>query len=390
MSLRLSRRQMVVLGLSLIPASLLSACSSRSSSLQAPSTPNPAGAGGAAQTSVAASPSTATQPSAGSAGFKGATISAQMAPELHSTPALLAHDLGFFKDQGLEVNMEVTHAQIDTMTALLAGGKLDWFTANTDASLHNAIVRGAPIKVTAVGEIGKKGWHYTAMLFSDQLWKRGVQKIEDLKPQSQIDLTAGMKNTPGRKLYRYLKFHGFNDPYAQFQVKEWLNPAPVVQSFAAGQIDAVFSGQPRAAQLEKQGGHILGWDTDAPETEGEPGTLLALNENWLKPDPERGVRLAMGYLKGIQVYLDLVQSGWKDPKLRKLVADRTQTPERLFDGLGGPYIPANGQTDLAKIDQAIGFFRTTMPVITGDLLPAKQYVDFSYAKEAATRLRIKD
>ena len=317
-------------------------------------------------------------------------MSASVAPELHAAPILLANDLGFFKDQGLDAQLDISHAQIDTLMQLLAGNKLDWFTANTDASLNNALQRGADIKAIAAGETGQQGWHYAGMLVSDKLWQSGTHTMQDFPLHSQIDLTAGLNNTAGRKLWRYLKFNKVNDPLKDYTIKEWLNPAPVPQAFAAGQIQAVFSGQPRASQLAQSGpGHILGWDGDAPDSWGEPGTMITFNNAWIKPDPERAIRFCMGYLKGIQVYLDQAQNGWKDPKMRGIVATRTQTAPAVFDTVGGPWMPPNGQVDAAKLDAAVNFFKTTIPAITGDVVPSTKYVDYSFVKEAASRLGIK-
>src|SRR5215813_6075791 len=93
----------------------------------------------------------------------------------------IANDKGYFKDQGIEI--EIT--RLDTaakMVAPLGRGQLDVGGGAPSAGLLNAITRDIPLKIVADKGNINKGFGFQAIVVRKELWDSGaVRGPADLK-----------------------------------------------------------------------------------------------------------------------------------------------------------------------------------------------------------------
>ena len=112
-------------------------------------------------------------------------------------PVMIAEDKGYFKDEGLDVQVIVSGG--GTATAALISGDIQY--SSSPASAMSAILKGASLKVTLVGQVRP----------NYQIWSfdPAVTKIEDLKGKSLAVISRGDSQEMSVRLF--LRSRGFSD-----------------------------------------------------------------------------------------------------------------------------------------------------------------------------------
>ncbi|MEQ1722644.1 MAG: ABC transporter substrate-binding protein, partial [Pseudobdellovibrio sp.] len=117
-------------------------------------------------------------------------IKVATSPAVSTAGVYLAQEKGFFKAEGLDVEITVFNSSGAPMTVLLAKGEIDVGAGNLTAGLYNAINKGNKLKVVADKgrvEVDKK---YIAMMVRKDLVESGRYKsLKDLK-DLKVSLTS--------------------------------------------------------------------------------------------------------------------------------------------------------------------------------------------------------
>ncbi|MGD9942028.1 MAG: ABC transporter substrate-binding protein [Burkholderiaceae bacterium] len=167
---------------------------------------------------------------------------------LFFTPAYVALRRGFFKEQGLDV--EITPANgTDKATALLLAGSADVMLVGPEAAFYVAASQ-SPTKIKMIAGIGKRDG---AMVVGRQPLRE--LKADDLRGKTIIGSAIG--STPAVFLQAYLRKKGL-DPVKDVNVIPNIAPPAKRGAFLSGQADFAVFYEPDASAVESAGkGHVV-------------------------------------------------------------------------------------------------------------------------------------
>jgi NitT/TauT family transport system substrate-binding protein len=226
-------------------------------------------------------------------------------------PLMIAHDEGFFRDEGLDVEF-VPALRSEETTVALVSGDVDVRPGPVSAGLLSAIVQGAPVRLTAgMGYLARDGCPYFGIVL-----RRGL----------------GVSGTPAIKRMR-----ASQDGFSRFLVTLMLAskqvhldaietvrlPQPVmVSALQSGAIDAVAASEPLLTRAADVGTRWMSTQQVAPDYQWG---VIAFSERLLTRDRDTGVRFMRAYRRGVAQYLQ-----GKTPRNVDIISRQTgDTPAEL-------------------------------------------------------------
>jgi NitT/TauT family transport system substrate-binding protein len=300
---------------------------------------------------------------------------------LGTAPIFIAYDRGYFKAEGLDVQLTPTPA-IPQIIQALAASQINVATANPDPALFNALDRGLDIKLLTSLVTNKPGDKPAAFLVRKDLIDSGKYKTpKDLKG---MNIAAGAKQA---LFYvdRVLSQGGLTAADVSFTE---LPLADIITAFANKSIDAAWDTEPFNTTIEKQGlAKIVAVTGDL--FPGGVGVILAVSPGFAKDQPEATQRFVNAFLRGLRDYWHAFfkKDVDKAPMVQALINHTPVKDPALYDqiGLGGvdPNGTLNAQT-LGTWDVLQDFF------VKNGIQPKKvdlsKYLDQSYLNKAVDAL----
>src|SRR5204863_5556504 len=123
-------------------------------------------------------------------------------------PIYIADKKGFFRNEGLDVNVSNFRSAAD-MVAPLGAGQIQAGAGSASAGLYNAVARGIKIKVVADKASSPPGYGATKILIrKDHVTSGRYREIKDLKGMKFAMNAPGVSNTS--TLNTLLKYVGLN------------------------------------------------------------------------------------------------------------------------------------------------------------------------------------
>jgi len=192
------------------------------------------------------------------------------------SPLFLAHAKGYFKDEGLDVELVFMPNPGDATTALT--GRAVQFIHNPFTNTYLSVSQGAPLKIIAGS--GNGGLYCIAQPES------GIKNLADLKSKANTGLRVGSEriNTLELTFYRTIQNQGLN--YNQFNMIWFTDHFSMLAAFQQKQVDVVTHVEPYATMLiDKYGGVPLGnsfdvWGKDSPDC------VVSARDDFLKQYPD--------------------------------------------------------------------------------------------------------
>jgi NitT/TauT family transport system substrate-binding protein len=234
-------------------------------------------------------------------------------PYLSFAPLFIAHEEGFFAEQGLQIEF-IEMGDASKAIPSLIKGDLDVMGDAIWPSQFNAIARGAGIKIVA-----DKGYLLSGRCASTAVMaRRNLVEEKKLENPSQIKgrrVGINQASSPmGYFLEKILTQAGLNLD----DVNKFLIPHPArAEAFRKGTIDLTIVSEPWVTRIS-QAGHAVAW---IPLYQVAPDFQLALlmfGPNLLEKTPEVGKRFMVAYLKAVRQY----NQGKTEPNL-KILATHT-------------------------------------------------------------------
>lgn len=222
------------------------------------------------------------------------------------SPLFLAHAKGYFKDEGLDVELVFMPNPGDSTTALM--GSAVQFIHNPFTNTYLSVAQGAPLKIVAGS--GNGGLYCIAQPGS------GIKTLADLKSKANTGLRVGSEriNTLELTFYRTIENQGLN--YKDFNMIWFTDHFSMLAAFQQKQVDVVTHVEPYATMLiDKYGGVPLGnsfdvWGADSPDC------VVSARDDFLKQYPEtvkkylRALLRADAFIKGNQAEaVDVLDAG---------------------------------------------------------------------------------
>lgn len=219
-------------------------------------------------------------------------------PVTSSAGIYLALERGYFKEQGLEVEVTDFNNSGAPMTLLLSKGELDVGAGNITAGLFNAIAEGQNFKIVADKGHIEKGHDYLALIVRDEHIKSGRYKtLKDLKG-FKMGLTSleGVSQeilTEKFLLQANLKLEDIT--FVKLAYSE-MNLA-----LKAGAIDATIQIEPflTKAQIDGIATKVAG---GSEAYNKQQSGALFYSPNFIKDNKESAEKFMVAYAKGIEDY----------------------------------------------------------------------------------------
>ncbi|GAA4531810.1 hypothetical protein GCM10023174_23800 [Chelativorans composti] len=285
----------------------------------------------------------------------GASAQAQDKPQIEFlyspfadyAPFFLAKELGYFDEFGLDVTLAPKSGTAETIQMLASGNSIAG-AATWGAGLFNSIRQGATVTIVAtLARMPDTVPSPSPFMVSEKAWQDGIRKVEDLKGKR-----VGIPGPGGFGLYSVAKALEKGGLTLDDIEAIYLPPPATAAAFANGGLDAGWSIEPFALQLEKEG---LGRRLVEDHTFGTELGFLAFNNEYAKENEDVVVRFLAAFLKAARL---LDNGGWEDEKILDIVAEYTGTPKDTLKGISYTVRSEDGSIDLASVREQEDFFRS--------------------------------
>lgn len=328
-------------------------------------------------TAPAAPPTPATAPSTAAATAAAPTPSGNLTvvrtgyvPVLIWAPFYIALDKGYFKDLGLDVQMQPLQGGSDAVIQL-SSGSFDVAAGGAGVGFWNAVDRG--VKFVVVAPLHTETAHQaTPLVTSKANFDSGkITKVSDLKGKKVAVNAKG--SATDYWLDAALKTGGLSIKDIDYQVVAF---ADVAAALSNGAIDAAMLGEPLATQGADKGLVVQIADNFITDFQV---TSIYYNQDFVKNHPDAAKNFIIAYLKGCR---DLQGNGWKDDTNAKIIEKYTKVPADVTKRAATPTCDPNGNVHADDFMKLQSFF-----LARGDLTYAKPIdfqtlVDSSYVTNA--------
>jgi len=295
-----------------------------------------------------------------------------MARSLASVGTYVGIEKGYFKEVGIEVEIEDLDSSADAM-ALLAQGQMQMIEGGISAGFFNALDKNLPIIIAADRTSSPIG--HKIVVRTDL--KDKIKSIKDLK--GTITTTNGAGSISLYETGKVLESVGLS--IKDVEVKTLPFPQLAV-AFANKAIDSALVITPWSSQLPDQGIAFELLDTDdviKPYPVQIAGVLV--NSDWLKNNKEIAKKYFLAYQRGIR---DFCQAYHHGPNRDEIIQIAMKTGvERRPDFLNK--FPWAGRDVYGKVNvdslldsqawfRANGFTKANIPA---DRLVTTEYIDYA-------------
>ncbi|MGF9664205.1 ABC transporter substrate-binding protein [Arthrobacter crystallopoietes] len=321
----------------------------------------------------------------GSAGSNDALtkVSVGHAAGFTNVPLYVAMDRGYFKEEGLDVELKAFKSGGD-MVAPLSSGSLDAGTGAPGAGIFNAVGRGLGVRL--VGDTGHldEGNKYSSLIVRKELVDSGkFSSIKDLK-----DLRMGLyaEGTSTTLWFdRALAEAGLTRADIQ---PNFLGGPDQAAGLENGSIDAATLAEPFASKVIDSGAAVrfaVGADFypglqlgtlmyGTAFTQKAPETAVAFMEGWLRGTRDFNAAIVDGQLKG---------EG--SDEIVRIIAKHTDMDEALLKSAYFPAISGDGTMNVEGLGEDLETFRKDGLIENKDL-KIEDILDTSYAEKAQAEL----
>jgi NitT/TauT family transport system substrate-binding protein len=333
----------------------------------------PAGAPSAAPTAAAISaPSAAPTGAVAPARPAPLHLDVGYVPSLVYAPLYTAVEKGYFRERGLELNLEPGGG---SPTAQVGAGQLQLAGIGLDVAYLNSRARGIDIRfVLPVSSVNAAQGSSTPLVVRKELWDDGtVRGVADLRGRRVAQLGAAVGITY-YLLALALDTGGLT--MDDIDLVRGLNFPDMPQALAQGAIDAALLAEPFYTLSEERGIVVLLSDR---HDVGVQVNGMVVNAAFARDNPSAVVDFAVAYLRGVR---DLAGGGRDAPENLAIVEQYTKVPAATVIRTRPSYTDPNGEFDVDSLLTQQRFFFANAQLELAQPLPADQLVDPTFARRA--------
>ena len=217
---------------------------------------------------------------------------AEVTHSIFYAPQYIAHSLGYFEEEGLDVEIILTSGA-DKVTAAILSGDVQIGFCGSESTIYNYNQGNKDYLINFAGLTKKAGSFLVAREKTDNF------KLEDLKGKHIIGGRKG--GMPAMTLEYALNINGIKS--SETNIDTSIDFASMSGAFIGGTGDYVALFEPTASELEKEGyGYIV---ASIGELGGNvPYTTYNAKKSYIEKNP----KIIEGFTKAIQKGLDYVHS----------------------------------------------------------------------------------
>ena len=367
-------------------ALLLSACApAPAAPAPTPTTATPTAAPAPTATSSAAS---AAKPAASTPTSAVASRPAPLSPPVSikfgdpvfnpMAPVYIALDKGYFREEGIDVQLVATAAQAD-LVSQVSLGQLQFGMSGPDPALFNAMERGVEVRLLGSSVANRETDRTAQLLVRADL-------VDSGKFKSAADLKGARIAVPAEQSQFYVERFLTRGGLTGDEVM-WVRMALPDQlaAFKSGAIDAGWNVEPLATSAVNQG------LAKSVAITGElfPGAnaqALVMSPAFGRENPEAARRVVVAYLRGLRDYYHafVKNDGDRASVVPALVNHTPIKDPNLFNIIGMHSVDANGALNIQTWDPFQDYFLKRG--LQNTKLDLSKYVDESYLNAAIDRL----
>ena len=307
---------------------------------------------------------------------KETTINIGLVRSIANAANLWGIEKGYFKQVGINLNMELLDTSANTL-AILAQGRLQIVEGGVSAGFFNGLQKNLPI--TMVMDRVSSPLGHNLMLRPDL--KGQITRLNQLK--GKVIATNGHGAVSTYEVGRMLETDGIT--IADVEVKVIPFPQMAV-AFRNKAIDAAIVIPPFTAQLIEGGFAVLFKDPD-DLVKPHPLSIAVsmINTEWAKANDRAARAYYAAYLRAVRDYCQAYHGGsTRAAMIDLLIKTKTETRAPLLHKYPWPARSPNGAINTASVMDMQKWYAESK--MTTANLPLERIIDTSYAREAASKL----
>jgi NitT/TauT family transport system substrate-binding protein len=236
-----------------------------------------------------------------------------------ASSALLAQQNGYFKEAGLDVDIEFIDASASAV-ALLAANQFQAIDGGISASFFNGVAQGLPVKLAL--DVASTPTGHTVMVRT--ALKDKIKSVADLKGHP---IAINAPNTITQyEMERVLKSGGLTLKDVDVKILPF-QQIPI--AFTTGAVDAAIMILPWTFTMPEQGMAVPFLDVDKIINPLQVAATM-YNTDWATKNPEVAQSFFTAYLRGIRDYCTAYHRGGNRPEVLKLLVDNKLIPNAQF------------------------------------------------------------
>lgn len=302
-------------------------------------------------------------------------------PVISSAGIYLALEKGYFKEEGLEVDVTDIASSGAAMTLLLSQGQLDVGAGNLSSGLFNSILKGEKFKLVAdKGHVSKDTDYICLIVRQDHLKSGRFKTLKDLKGM-KLGLTALDGVSQEALLDRFLQKAGLTSKDVEL-VK--LSYGEMNAALKTKALDATVQVEPFVTQAEL--GDFAKIVAKGSEVHpAQQSAALFFSPQFMSKRRDDAVKFMAAYLKGVRLY----NQSLKDAKVRDEVTSLLKKRIKIDDDrVWKQMIPIglndDGKLNVSALQEDLDWYKSK-GYLKG-ALKASDVVDHSFVEEAAKRI----
>lgn len=313
--------------------------------------------------------------------LKAATIKVGSSPVISSAGIYLAESRGYFKEQGLEVEVTDFANSGASMTALLSKGELDIGAGNLSAGFFNAIANGQQFKVVAdKGHIEKNKDYISLLVRNDHVKSGRFKTLKDLKG-FKMGLTSLDGVSQQIVAERFLTKAGLKPSDVEY-IK--LSYAEMNIALKSKNIDATIQLEPFLTKAVLDDIATIVADGSSVHPRQQSAAIL-YSVKFMKEKPEAARKFMTAYLKGVRDYNDSLNSASnKEKVINDLKKYIKIDDEKIWNNMRAIGLTNDGSIDSKALMEDIEWYFNKKYIDRS--LRLDEIVDNSYIKWANDQL----
>jgi len=304
------------------------------------------------------------------------TIRVALARSIISVTTLAAIEKGYFKEQGIRLEIEDIDSSVDAM-ALLAQNRLQVLEGGISAGYFNALQKRLPIIIAA--DRVTTPVHHKFLVRADL--KDRIRTAADLEGRTVA--SNGQGAVTSYEIGKLLETGGLTSKDVDIKILPFTQMGV---AFANKAIDAALMISPWNVQVVEQGLAVAFAD---PDDYVKPGPLTIavafINTDWATQNPELVRKYMFAYMRGVRDYCQGYHGGRNRQELVNiLVRSGTERRPEVLERYPWPARSPNGRASLQSLLDMQAWFGKAG--LIQQQLPPDELVNYGHVDYAVERL----
>jgi NitT/TauT family transport system substrate-binding protein len=306
-----------------------------------------------------------------------------MINSMSDAPFFLAIDNGYFKDEGIDAQLELSPS-LANQVAPLSIGELDVASGAISAGVYNAVDRGIPIKIVADKGRNAPQYGFNAIMVRKDLYDSGkVKSLADLKGGTIAMIGVGSSDLS--VMNEAMKSVGLT--YDDIKVTQLALPNHLV-AMKNKAMEWTLTPDPFATKMVEEGVAVKLATVDRFYPNAQQ-TVLIYGSRFIKDRPDVAQRFMNAYVRGIRAYVDGLTDGRiagpnADQVIASLIRHGREKDAALLRKIVPVWIDPNGQLYVASVEKDFQFL-AAKGFIKGPVTPA-ELIDNTFVAAANKKL----